>query len=141
MVECSFTNLVCSNPVAVLKLQIWRLLRSDGAWSSLIFRQTIECGFILKLVRDMIITCSPYILFSPFALKYIIQNTEYIIYTHTYIYIIYNIYTYIYICIYTYICILYIYTYIDINMINNIYIYIYIYIYNVYIYKYIYECM
>ena len=103
MVECSFTNLVCSNPVAVLKLQIWRLLRSDGAWSSLIFRQTIECGFILKLVRDMIITCSPYILFSPFALKYIIQNTEYIIYTHIYIYISYIIYIRIYIYVYIHI--------------------------------------
>ena len=38
-----------------LKLQIWRLLR---ARSSLTFRQTIECRFTLKLVRDMIITYS-----------------------------------------------------------------------------------
>ena len=38
-----------------LKLQIWRLLR---ARSSLTFRQTIERGFTLKLVRDMIITYS-----------------------------------------------------------------------------------
>ena len=38
-----------------LKLQIWRLLR---ARSSLIFMQTIECEFTLKLVRDMIITYS-----------------------------------------------------------------------------------
>ena len=36
-----------------LKLQIWHLLR---ARSSLTFRQTIECGFTLKLVCDMIIT-------------------------------------------------------------------------------------
>ena len=36
-----------------LKLQIWRLLR---ARSSLTFRQTIECGFTLKLVRDVITT-------------------------------------------------------------------------------------
>ena len=35
-----------------LKLQIWRLLR---ARSSLIFRQTIECGFTLEFVRYMII--------------------------------------------------------------------------------------
>ena len=38
-----------------LKLQIWCLLR---ARSFLTFRQTIECGFTLKLVRDMIITYS-----------------------------------------------------------------------------------
>ena len=38
-----------------LKLHIWRLLR---ARSSLTFRQTIVCGFTLKLVRDMIITYS-----------------------------------------------------------------------------------
>ena len=38
-----------------LKLKIWCLLR---ARSSLTFRQTIECGFTLKLVRDMIITYS-----------------------------------------------------------------------------------
>ena len=38
-----------------LKLQIWRLLL---ARSSLAFRQTIECRFTLKLVRDMIITCN-----------------------------------------------------------------------------------
>ena len=37
------------------KLQIWCLLQ---ARSSLIFRQTIERGLTLKLVRDMIITCS-----------------------------------------------------------------------------------
>ena len=36
-----------------LKLQIWRLPRARG---SLTFRQTIECRFTLKLVRDMIIT-------------------------------------------------------------------------------------
>ena len=35
-----------------LKLQTWRLLR---ARSSLAIRQTIECRFTLKLVRDMII--------------------------------------------------------------------------------------
>ena len=38
---------------SVHKLQIWRLL---WARSSLTFRQTIECGFTLKLVRDIIIT-------------------------------------------------------------------------------------
>ena len=38
-----------------LKLQIWCLPRVR---SSLTFRQTIECGFTLKLVRDMIITYS-----------------------------------------------------------------------------------
>ena len=39
----------------LLKLQISRLLR---ARSSLTFRQTIECGFTLKLVHDMIRTYS-----------------------------------------------------------------------------------
>ena len=38
------------------KIQIWRLLR---ARNSLTFRQTIECGFTLKLVRDMVITNTP----------------------------------------------------------------------------------
>ena len=38
-----------------LKLQIWCLPRVR---SSLTYRQTIECGFTLKLVRDMIITYS-----------------------------------------------------------------------------------
>ena len=38
-----------------LKLPIWRLLQ---ARSSLTFRQTTECRFTLKLVRDMTITCS-----------------------------------------------------------------------------------
>ena len=42
-------------PLLSLKLQIWRLLR---AWSSLTFRQTTECRFTLKLIRDMIITYS-----------------------------------------------------------------------------------
>ena len=37
------------------KLQIWRLL---WARSSLPFKQTIECGFTLKLICDMIITHS-----------------------------------------------------------------------------------
>ena len=41
-----------------LKLQIGRLLL---AMSSLTFRQTIEYGFTLKLVRDMIITYSHWI--------------------------------------------------------------------------------
>ena len=41
------------------KLQIWSLLR---ARSSLTFRQTIECGVTLKLVRDMLITCSYFLL-------------------------------------------------------------------------------
>ena len=38
-----------------LKLRIWRLLQ---ARSSLTFRQTLECEFTLKLVRDMIIRYS-----------------------------------------------------------------------------------
>ena len=38
-----------------LKLQIWRLLR---ARSFLAIKQTIECGFTLKPVRDIIITYS-----------------------------------------------------------------------------------
>ena len=42
-------------PLLSPKLQIWLLLR---ARSSLTFRQTIECGFTLKLVPDMIITYS-----------------------------------------------------------------------------------
>ena len=42
-------------PLLSLKLQIWCLL---WARSSLTFRQTIECGFTLKLARDMIITYS-----------------------------------------------------------------------------------
>ena len=42
-------------PFLSLKLQICRLHR---ARSSLIFRQTMECGFTLKLVRDIIITYS-----------------------------------------------------------------------------------
>ena len=42
-------------PLLSLKLQIWHLLR---ARSSLTFRQTIEWGFTLKLVGDMIITCT-----------------------------------------------------------------------------------
>ena len=57
MVECSFRNKWLWFRVSLLslKLQIWRLLR---ARSSLTFRQTIECGFTLKLVRDKIITHS-----------------------------------------------------------------------------------
>ena len=42
-------------PLLPLKLQIWRLLR---ARSSLTLRQTLDCGFTLKLVRDMIIRYS-----------------------------------------------------------------------------------
>ena len=38
-----------------LKLQIWHLL---WARSFLTFRQTVECGFTLKLIREMIITYS-----------------------------------------------------------------------------------
>ena len=38
-----------------LKLQLWRLL---WARSSSTFKQTIECGFTLKLISDMIITYS-----------------------------------------------------------------------------------
>ena len=41
-------------PLLSLKLQIWHLIR---ARRFLTFRQTIECGFTLKLIRDMIITC------------------------------------------------------------------------------------
>ena len=41
-------------PISMLsiKLKIWRLLQ---ARSSLTFRQNIECGFTLKVIRDMII--------------------------------------------------------------------------------------
>ena len=42
-------------PLLSLKLQIWHLLR---ARSSLTFKQTIECRFTEKLVRDIIITNS-----------------------------------------------------------------------------------
>ena len=42
-------------PLLSLKPRIWRLLR---ARSSLTFRKTVECRFILKLVPDMIITYS-----------------------------------------------------------------------------------
>ena len=40
-------------PLFQPKLQIWDMF---WARSSLTFKQTIECGFTLKLVRDMIIT-------------------------------------------------------------------------------------
>ena len=40
-------------PLLSLKLQVWRLLQ---ARSYLTFRQTIECRFTLKLVRDMMKT-------------------------------------------------------------------------------------
>ena len=39
-------------PMLSIKLKIWRLLQ---ARSSLTFRQNIECGFTLKVIRDMII--------------------------------------------------------------------------------------
>ena len=39
-----------------LKLQIWRLL---WARSFKTFKQTVVCGFTVKVVRDMIITYSP----------------------------------------------------------------------------------
>ena len=42
-------------PLLSLKLQIWCLLR---ARNSLTFKQTIECRFTLKLIRDMITTYS-----------------------------------------------------------------------------------
>ena len=42
-------------PLLSLKLQIWCLLRTK---ISLTFRKTTECRFLLKLLRDMIITCS-----------------------------------------------------------------------------------
>ena len=41
-------------PLLSVKLQIWHLVR---ARRFLTFRQTIECGFTLKLICDMIITC------------------------------------------------------------------------------------
>ena len=40
-------------PLLSLKLQIWCLLR---ARSSLTLKQTIECGFMLRFVHDMMIT-------------------------------------------------------------------------------------
>ena len=49
-----------------LKLQIWQLPR---ARSSLTFRQTIECGFTLELVRDIIITYSQTILVLDYKKK------------------------------------------------------------------------
>ena len=55
MFECSFRWFWVRIPFLSLKLQIRRMLR---ARSSLTFRQTIECRFTLKLVRDMIITYS-----------------------------------------------------------------------------------
>ena len=42
-------------PLLSLKLQMWHLLQTR---SSLSFRQTIECRFTLKLVRDMITSYS-----------------------------------------------------------------------------------
>ena len=47
----------------LLKLQLWRLLRARSSWT---FRQTIECGFTLKPVRDITITqpCLFHALFS-----------------------------------------------------------------------------
>ena len=45
-------------PLLSLKLEIWRLLR---ARSFVIFSQTIECRFTLKLLRYMIITCRHFI--------------------------------------------------------------------------------
>ena len=41
-------------PLLSLKLHIWHLV---WARSFLTLRQTIECGFTLKLILDMIITC------------------------------------------------------------------------------------
>ena len=41
-------------PLLSLKLQVWHLVR---ARSFLTFRQTLEFGFTLKLIRDMKITC------------------------------------------------------------------------------------
>ena len=53
---CWRTKWLCVRiPLLSLKLQIWCLL---WARSSVTFRQTIECGFTLKLIRDMIITHS-----------------------------------------------------------------------------------
>ena len=53
-VGCIYCMLLSRRKITLLslKLQIWRLLRGR---SSLTFRQTIECRFTLKLVRDMII--------------------------------------------------------------------------------------
>ena len=54
MVDCSFTHkVVVRISLFSSKIQIWRLLQ---ATSSLTLRQTIECGFNLKLVRAVIIT-------------------------------------------------------------------------------------
>ena len=63
-----------------LKLQIWRLLRGRCL---LTFRQTIECRFTLKLVHDLIITCShmeniPVLLFS--TKMYLLTNLLVIVY-------------------------------------------------------------
>ena len=41
------------NTLLSFKLQVWRLLRSRRSFT---FRETIECGFTLKLARGMIIT-------------------------------------------------------------------------------------
>ena len=46
-----FNCVMSTSDSASLTLQIWRLLR---ARCSLTFRQTIECRFTLKLVRDII---------------------------------------------------------------------------------------
>ena len=56
MVVCLRTKwLLVEITLLSLKLRIWYLLR---ATSCLTFRQSIECGFTLKLVRDMTITYS-----------------------------------------------------------------------------------
>ena len=59
MAECLFTNkvVVGSNPVTVTYTPDMAMLR---ARRSLTFRQTIECRFTLKLVRDMVITYGMY---------------------------------------------------------------------------------
>ena len=59
MAECLFTNKVAvgSNPVTVTYTPDMAMLR---ARRSLTFRQTIECRFTLKLVRDMVITYGMY---------------------------------------------------------------------------------
>ena len=55
-----------------LKLQIWRLPRAK---SFLKFRQTIECGNTLKLVRDTIITYSQMRFWSQIQLFSILNKT------------------------------------------------------------------
>ena len=65
---CTLQLVSHDNTLLTLQLPIWQLLR---ARSSLTFRQTIECGFTLKLVGDMIITYSQYV--SPFKYTFCLK--------------------------------------------------------------------